>query len=79
MLRERNLLTSTEQQETEVWINLMRKKLKYLPNKCLASEIENYLQIIENNLHNDRLIDNCLYNIQMLRLKSQHQTWTKLN
>ncbi|QIR36765.1 hypothetical protein HCG51_08405 [Tolypothrix sp. PCC 7910] len=79
MVNERHHFTRPEQQETEVWIDLMRERLKCLPNKLLAAEIEYYLKTIEENLHNESLIDNCLYNIQILRLQSKHQPWTKLN
>ncbi|BAY22930.1 hypothetical protein NIES2100_26940 [Calothrix sp. NIES-2100] len=62
---------STEQQETELWIDLMRKRLQYVANRLYALQIEHYLQIIEENFHDKRLVDDCLYNIQMLRIQRQ--------
>ncbi|MBD2214129.1 hypothetical protein H6G64_25445 [Calothrix sp. FACHB-156] len=60
-----------EQQETTIWIDLMRKRLRYVANYSYALEIEYFLKRIEDNLDDERLIDDCLYNIQMLRIQRQ--------
>ncbi|BAY30359.1 hypothetical protein NIES2107_22030 [Nostoc carneum NIES-2107] len=62
-----------EQQETEIWIDLMRKRLQNVNNRSYALAIEYYLQKMADNLDDERLLDDCLYNIQMLRIQRHWQ------
>ncbi|MBD2355467.1 hypothetical protein H6G41_12725 [Tolypothrix sp. FACHB-123] len=62
-----------QQQETELWINLMRQRLKYVPKGLYALEIEYFLNKIEENLHDERIVDDCIYNLQMLRIQRQQE------
>lgn len=62
-----------KQQETELWVDLMRERLKYAPNGMYILEIEYYLTKIAENLHDDRLVDDYVYNLQMLRIQRQQE------
>lgn len=65
-----------KQQETELWVTLLRERLKYSPNGVYILEIEYYLNKIAENLHNDRLVDDYIYNLQMLRIQRQQEIST---
>ncbi|MBD2202731.1 hypothetical protein H6G33_17790 [Calothrix sp. FACHB-1219] len=64
---------SKKQQETVLWVDLMRERLKYSANGLYVLEIEYYLNKIAENLHDDRLVDDCIYNLQMLRIQRQQE------
>ncbi|MBD2195460.1 MULTISPECIES: hypothetical protein [Calothrix] len=64
---------SKKQQETVLWVDLMRERLKYSTNGLYILEIEYYLNKIAENLHDDRLVDDYIYNLQMLRIQRQQE------
>ncbi|WP_190746541.1 hypothetical protein [Tolypothrix sp. FACHB-123] len=51
----------------------MRQRLKYVPKGLYALEIEYFLNKIEENLHDERIVDDCIYNLQMLRIQRQQE------